>query len=186
MSGAPAREHDHGRALRLFFALWPDTEVRRALVRASRRWVRAAGGRAVPVEKLHITLAFLGSVPAEALDGLKGAAACVAASSFELVLDRVGFFPGPRTLWLGPSQVCAALTGLERSLWAVLEPRGWKSEARPFQPHVTLARKAQPPARGPLVKPVVWPVEHFSLVESRTERQGAVYQELARWPLGER
>ncbi|HYL02781.1 MAG TPA: 2'-5' RNA ligase family protein, partial [Steroidobacteraceae bacterium] len=51
------------RTRRLFFALWPDAAQRTVLAHAVRKAVRNCGGRPVPAESLHVTLAFLGSVP---------------------------------------------------------------------------------------------------------------------------
>ena len=48
---------------RLFFALWPDEDARSALCAATAKAVRTSGGRPVPAGTLHVTLAFLGSVP---------------------------------------------------------------------------------------------------------------------------
>jgi 2'-5' RNA ligase len=167
---------------RLFFALWPPAALRRELARATRSVVRAAGGRPVPVANLHITLAFLGSVPADAVGTLKAVAGEVAAQPFDLALARVGFFPRARTLWLGPDSACLPLIQLQDGLWQVLAAAGWPRESRPFTPHLTLVRKAQAMPDGPRVKSVLWRVESFSLVESITHESGAVYQELASWP----
>lgn len=51
-------------SLRLFFALEPDPAVRRALASLARALARATGGRVPQAEILHLTLAFLGQVPA--------------------------------------------------------------------------------------------------------------------------
>ena len=56
-------------------------------------------------------------------------------------------------------------------------------EARAWQPHITLARKA---GQGLAVKqagPVEWSIRDFCLVESVTEESGASYRILRRWPL---
>lgn len=169
--------------LRLFFALWPEPPIRRALARSTKAPVRAAGGRVVPRENLHITLAFLGSVPRGQVDTFKSAAAGVGQQPFDLVLDRLGFFQRARSLWLGPSAVCPGLLALEQSLRQALEAVGWQREARPFMPHVTLVRKANQVANPGSVKPVIWSVGHFSLIESVTDQRGAVYRELTRWAL---
>ena len=146
---------------RLFFALWPDGALRRELTRATRSVVRAAGGRPVPAANLHITLAFLGSVPADAVAGLKTLAGEVAAEPFDLALARVGFFPRARTLWLGPVSPCLALGRLEERLWQSLSAAGWTRESRPFTPHLTLVRKARAMPEAPAVKPVLWRVNSF-------------------------
>src|SRR5205807_403857 len=63
---------------RLFFALWPDAGQRAALVHATRKAVRSSGGRPVPEESLHVTLAFLGSVPERRVAELQAIARRVA------------------------------------------------------------------------------------------------------------
>jgi 2'-5' RNA ligase len=50
---------------------------------------------------------------------------------------------------------------------------------------VTLARKAPRLPALTAVAPVAWPVRRFVLVESRLEKGGAVYTEVAHWPLAE-
>ena len=49
---------------RLYFALWPDAALRATIARVAAGPAAVAGGRAVPAADLHVTLAFLGGVPA--------------------------------------------------------------------------------------------------------------------------
>ncbi|HUI62467.1 MAG TPA: 2'-5' RNA ligase family protein [Steroidobacteraceae bacterium] len=60
---------------RLFFALWPTGPQQRQMTEATRARVSAAGGRPVPERDLHVTLAFLGSVPQRRVRELAGIAA---------------------------------------------------------------------------------------------------------------
>jgi len=168
---------------RLFFALWPPPELQAELARRARKAVRVGGGRAVAMDKLHLTLVFVGSVDGAVQACLESAADGVDGAAFTLALDRLGHFPRPRVIWAGASQVPPALSALVRDLGRALLPCGYHPESRPFQAHVTLMRKA---GRGPSVgelDPLAWPVEDFALVESLTLPEGARYRVLHRWPL---
>jgi 2'-5' RNA ligase len=167
----------------LFFALWPDDRLRREISQATRAAVRAAGGRRVPAANFHITLVFLGNVAASRVPELKTLAATVRAEPFELVLGRVGFFPGPRALWLGLAEPCEALVSLQQALGEALRSAAWPLERRPFRPHLTLARKARDVTAGQSIEPLRWRVEGFALIHSITDARGAVYQQLERWSL---
>ena len=60
--------------LRLFVALWPDPPTREAVALWQRAWTWPQGAALVPARALHLTLHFLGNVPAQRLasvtDGL--------------------------------------------------------------------------------------------------------------------
>ncbi|HWP94762.1 MAG TPA: RNA 2',3'-cyclic phosphodiesterase [Gammaproteobacteria bacterium] len=169
---------------RLFFALWPDDAVREALRRETRHAVRRSGGRPVPVANLHLTLRFLGNVAAERVEAVFAVAAGITGiAATSLQLDRYGWFPQARVFWLGTDTVPAPLAALAGRLEAGLVAAGFEPEPRPFQAHVTLARKV---ARAPAVEPphpVTWPVYDFALIESHTARRGACYEVVGRWPL---
>lgn len=160
---------------RLFFALWPDAPTRRALRKTCRDAVGFCGGRPVPPQHYHLTLAFLGNVPLAQVPAIRAAAAGVDPPALTLQLDRFGHFPGARVLWLGPTESPTALTQLADSVWAVLEPLGLHPERRPFRPHVTIARKVSRAPRDQHPKPVAWPVQGFALVRSVTASAGARY-----------
>jgi 2'-5' RNA ligase len=173
----------HERQLRLFFALWPHDHLRRRISQAARASVHAAGGRPVPRENLHITLAFLGNVAESRLGQLKSLAAEIHAESFQVVLGRLGFFGRARSLWLGPTGPCPELSSLQHGLSQALGGAGWRLETRRFTPHMTLARNARDVTDRHEFRPLPWRVENFSLIQSVTDQRGAVYTELAHWPL---
>jgi len=168
---------------RLFLALWPTDQTRAALVATSRAALRASGGRAVPDGHLHLTLAFLGAVPARQMDRFE-AWAPIALPEFELVLDRFGHWRGPRILWLGPQWCPAGLTALVAQIRAQLETLGLPCDRRAFKPHVTLARKVPtlPELDAPV--PVSWPVRGFALVETVAMPAGSVYEVRRRFSTG--
>ena len=167
---------------RLFFALWPDAPVRQALVKASRKLL-GRRVKQVPAENLHITLAFAGPVTAPVRACLEAAAAEIRAAPFELTLDHIGHWPGPRVLWAGPTHTPAGLWSLVEALNRGFEACGLQRETRPFQAHVTLARKVgrPPPLAG--MAPLAWSIGDFSLVESVTDARGARYRRLVTWKL---
>ena len=168
---------------RLFFALWPDTQVREQLAGIRDR-VPGHGGRPTHLRDLHITLGFLGQVGPDRYDCLTEAAERVRTPPFTLLIDSVGHWRRPRLLWTGPSQVPAALEGLVRALWSELRGCGFKPETRPYRPHVTLARKAGAVTAFELEKGITWDVRAFSLITSDSGKKVPRYRVLKNWPLG--
>ena len=165
---------------RVFFALWPDDATRSAISRASRRVVRLSGGRPTAKRNLHVTVAFLGMLDVAQL-ARASRVPPIPVGPFELELDRLGHFQGPRVLWLGPTAVPEALTVLERRLWEGLEREGFEREPRVYRPHLTLARRARSVEEA--VAPVRWTIESLTLVESVPLPRNVHYEPLEQWPL---
>jgi len=168
--------------LRLFFALWPDDATRDALNRTGKWLHQHWGGRRMRADTLHITLAFLGSTPADQLERLAACADTVKSEAFELTLDQAGYWRHNRIGWLGASEMPPPHLDLVGALNVALQDAGFPVDARPHVPHVTLLRNS---AGGevPQCTPVVWPISEFVLVVSRTETDGAHYNVIRRWPL---
>ena len=173
---------------RLFFALWPDDEMREAMAQATRKAARASGGRPVPMANLHVTLAFLGSVPERRRPELAEvvrrvaqtpSSALASASSLrgtlELVFDHLEHWRAAHVLCASPAEPPAPVAALARDLQDRLIASGFAPDLKPFRPHVTVVRKVLRP--GPLGKmhPVVWRFGELALVESRTLPEGALY-----------
>ena len=152
-----------GPTRKLFFALWPDEAQRAALATLQ----APVAGRLTPPGKLHLTLAFLGHVPAAAVPALLGIRDLLAVPPLCLVIDCYGYFARPRIAWAGMTQVPDALVALHEELARKLEESGFSAATHgAFKPHVTLAREArQAPPEAPAA-PVVWTVDCAALVES--------------------
>jgi 2'-5' RNA ligase len=167
-------------ARRLFFALWPDAAARAELAAAARAALGAAGGRAVPESNLHATLAFLGSVPERRLGELReiaGRVACgrAAGSPLRLHFDEVVHWARPQILVAVSAVESSAAHALAGELKSATLAAGFSPDLKPFQAHVTLARKVSRAAAAPLAHRVSWSLGDFALVESRTDARGAAY-----------
>ena len=184
---------------RLFFAVGISGDAARALGSLSSRLEESAIRdclRFVAIEQAHYTLRFLGeqSPERQASAVRAGYLTASGARSFELVPHTLGVFPDerrPHTLWIGVGRGSVEMKALAERLGAALAAEGFSPEARPFVPHLTLARvKRRPPAaamRALLAKPheAIAPlrVEAFTLMESRSSPSGVRYVPLETFPL---
>lgn len=168
--------------LRLFFALWPDDATRDALHRSGKWLHRHWGGRRMHADTLHMTLAFLGSTPAAALDALDTEVDRIEAAGFDLTLDQPGYWPSNRIGWLGPSLPPRGLGELAGALAAAVRAAGVPFDDRPHVPHVTLLRNSTggPPPRCDAVQ---WPVSDYVLLASSPAPERTRYTVLRRWAL---
>jgi len=170
------------RRQRLFFALWPDEGVREGLAALARDCV-GPRGRLVKTDNIHLTLQFLGSVDGDRRDSAELVAKAVRVPPFVLHLDRLGIWRKPKVAWSAPSHAPGELLSLVEALRIGLQARGFDVETRPYQAHVTLARKVTATNTPLSHKHVLWKVGRFYLVESITHASGAQYRLLKSWPL---
>ncbi len=169
--------------LRLFFALWPEEEVRRALWKTGGRLHEVWGGRRMKPDTLHMSLVFLGDTPAERLDGLRELAAHVEGRVFSLNFKQAACWRHNKVGFLSPEEVPPALGQLVYGLEDGLEAAAFHFDRRPYKPHVTLLRNTRC-ATQVAFEPIAWHPEEFVLVASDLTEHGPVYQLLGRWKLG--
>ena len=138
-------------SVRLFLALWPAPALLDELLAHAAAWTWPARARRTRPERLHLTLHFLGNVPAERVPELRSALA-MKWTGCELALDCACVWAGGIAV-LEATQLPAELAQLHAALAERLRAMEIPVEERPYRPHVTLARKAQgavPPAFTPL------------------------------------
>jgi 2'-5' RNA ligase len=141
------------------------------------------GGRRVCPANLHITLVFLGATTAERLACYEAALEDLAVPMLSLTLDRFGYWPRSRILWLGTNQTPDMLMTLLDDLKRRLKACGFTPEQRSFHAHITLARKFPDVVSLPRVKePLNWQVNCVTFMESINQDKGVHYQVLQRWP----
>ncbi|HOV50552.1 MAG TPA: RNA 2',3'-cyclic phosphodiesterase [Candidatus Cryosericum sp.] len=135
------------------------------------------GLRIVPPASGHMTLRFLGDLPADnvpaVMERLRTSLAAQRATT--LVLNRVGVFyrdDHPSVLWVGPASTPAEVQAVAGAVTASLTGVGSNRRSEPFVPHVTIARfnghAAEPsmPFRLPSIQPLVVPVSRVVLYKS--------------------
>jgi RNA 2',3'-cyclic 3'-phosphodiesterase len=100
---------------------------------------------------IHLTIKFLGDMDEQVIDPLRGAVEAGIGSQpcVNVPFERLGAFPrplSPRVLWVGPPENWEqAVEGkhvveIHRVIEQVGESLGFLREAKPFSPHLTLAR----------------------------------------------
>lgn len=167
----------------MFFALWPDEQVRFSIEETLSRMPSTSGGRVVPKHNLHITLHFIGSVTDERKDCLHAAAQSVKLPSFEFQLNHFGVFSKAKIFWMGCQHVPEELLQLNQSLGEALGQCGYQQEKRLYTPHVSLIRKYRMRLDDQPVFSIPWSVNEFVLVESIIDNHGANYQVIEKYPL---
>ena len=131
--------------MRLFIAAELPEAIAEALADTSAALRASVRGRYVAPDSLHVTLAFLGSVPAARVDAAAAALerGCAGHGPIEAELGELGSF-GKRsaaTLWQGFRDE-RALQTLAEDVRDELETAGFEFDRKPFRAHITLMRKA--------------------------------------------
>ena len=176
-------------SIRYFVALSLLPEVRFAV----KDWRDALDlpGRAVPPEKFHVTLRFVG--PADRVGQERIMEALDTADlgpSFPYRIGVLGAFPRPRkatVAWAGLEDDEGRLPVLASVVDEAVASAGFDHEERPFRPHLTLAR-IRPPRdiRAVVAAPpagISTRATEVVFCRSRTDGPRTTYHPLERFPL---
>jgi 2'-5' RNA ligase len=170
---------DRGRSRRLFVGIELDDAARGACAAVAQR-LRGTGfdAKYESPEKLHVTLAFLGSVGANQNEAIAAALDRVATENepFGLTLDRVGAFPHerrPRVIYVGARDQGVPFRKLAQSTREAYAALGFAFDEDPVA-HVTIARVKDPraPLRSVEFSPISFQVNTLSLFESLFDPKG--------------
>ena len=105
-------------------------------------------------ENIHLTLKFLGPVPASAVKAVSAATAEAVSSFSKMRIDArgLGVFPGirrPRVMWTGIGGQTQELACLQQAVEEKMAELGFERERREFTGHLTLGRfKTKPDPAG--------------------------------------
>jgi 2'-5' RNA ligase len=190
--------------MRLFVGVELDRAVQAACAGAGARLrerLRQLGAdvtaRWVDPANLHITLWFIGEVKDERAAAVTSVLRPdFGTPAFDLGVRGAGAFPPsgrPRVFWIGVTEGREPIGRLYGEVKARLVPLGFEAEARPYSPHVTIARvKDVAPGAARVVRQALAAVpadggscrvKAVTLFRSRPSPHGSSYEPLLRVPL---
>jgi 2'-5' RNA ligase len=134
--------------LRLFVAIPAPEPLRDEMTRVQRELQSVVPCHAIGwtrPDQFHLTLRFLGGIPAARLEDLKAAVGvvCAKAQPLQLRAAGVGFFPNahsPRVVWIGIQDAEMFLIDLQKQIEAAAQPFAAERGAEKFFGHATLGR----------------------------------------------
>ena len=136
--------------VRTFIAIELTAQVRQFLADAQQHLKRAGGDvRWVRPDLVHLTLVFLGDVPADMLADLEKSVreAATPFGPLALRVQGTGRFPPrglPRIVWIGIEEPAGRLVELQKALAGATAAFAEKVEDRAYAAHLTLGRVKSP------------------------------------------
>ncbi len=168
---------------RLFVSIEPPGSITELLAELD---PQLRGVRWLPPDHMHLTLAFLGNVPAEIQETLSAKLEAISWKSFFLPLIGLGTFPSrgwPKIIWIGVGTGHPHLFQLHKRVQEAILAAGLEPDLRSFHPHITFARCRDVSAE--VVRPFLKShaafdagmihVESFCLNSSELSPAGSVY-----------
>ncbi len=184
--------------IRSFIAIELPPEAKSVLARVQDKLKSGNGASVKWVDPaiMHLTLKFLGNINSELIAKITAAMeqACRGVHPFAIELKGLGVFPNERrvrVVWVGLTGEVEMLAQLQKNFDIALAPLGFPAEARPFTPHLTLARvreEAGPEERqslGQLVAATALEaggrvkVQAVNLMRSQLTREGPIYTRIS-------
>jgi RNA 2',3'-cyclic 3'-phosphodiesterase len=151
--------------------------------------VAAPDFRWTPAANLHLTVRFIGTIERSVVEGIAGRLDELGLPAFDLEPGELGTFKRGRlvrVVWLQLRAGAQQARDLAVKVEAECVRAGLAPEARPFQPHLTLARaRSRDGSTLPVLpsiptEPAPWRAEELVLYRSHLGRAGAVYEPLRR------
>lgn len=167
-----------------FFALWPNEKTAQQLHQRMQLLSEPHHGKPVPIEKLHMTLSYLGQLPNQTLQAVCQLAETIRNSPFELQVNHADYWGDIQLRWLGIMSTPPNLLQLAAHLKRLLITVGCKVDKKPFMPHITVARKCSKHFKPELVSVLSWKINEFYLVKSVKKGGFSKYEIIQRWKLG--
>jgi 2'-5' RNA ligase len=118
---------------------------------------------------------------ADLIPEIQGIASRLSFEPCRVVLDQFGQFRRAGVLWMGASEIPAALRDFQISLVGAMLEAGIGHDRKAWKFHVTLYRKLRMPSS--IMDPVAieWSLNGFELIESISVGNGVEYHSIGRW-----
>jgi RNA 2',3'-cyclic 3'-phosphodiesterase len=169
--------------VRLFFALLPDSETQLRITTAAREIRLDSASPLVRPESLHMTLAFIGEVPALQVAALREIGGARRVTAFTIRFDVYEYWPKAKVVVAAARESPASLDLLWRQIHGALAKHNLAPTRERLRPHVTLARKV---SQAPVLQAMSafdLRAQAFSLVHSDTSGVHPVYTVVDTWAL---
>lgn len=168
---------------RLFIALPVSPALKEQLCALPHKGLEA---RWTHPDDLHITLRFLGDIPAGQADEIRNLLPRIRRPSFNIEVAGMDYFQTGRQviLWAAVRST-RKLTALAADINEIMAPLGFEMPNKPYVPHVTIARMKRPAGleryigqHGAHIKDS-WTAEEFALYRSAApDEKGSRYSKL--------
>lgn len=186
----PSSRNEVRATMRLFTAIEFEPHVKASLAAVQAEVKRACvSGNFTHSENFHLTLVFLGELPAAHVPSLRRAMddAVRDQTPFTLTADKLGAFSrgGKKIVWVGLSGALGQLHSLYSRLEGNLIAQGVLSQTQSYSPHITLAREVTTSTSLSEIRlgttlPITFDAQAISLMESKREQGRLVYHRLAK------
>lgn len=159
--------------MRLFIAIQFTDEIKKPLMEMMHALKKnGVKGNYVPLQNLHMTLAFIGEC--KDAEAVKAAMRTVKVKPFRVTLSEAGCFGD--LLWAG-AKGNQGLNGTAKAVRDALDAAGIAYDRQKFVPHVTLIRKMSGNWKSVKVPKAEMMVRKISLMKSEQKNGKMVYTE---------
>lgn len=169
--------------MRLFFAVLPPVDVRDGIAATALRLALEAGSALVPPDNYHMTLAFVGEVPAAQLATVREVGDSQHSCSFTVRFDAYEYWPEAAVLVAAAREIPSSLARLWERIHAGLASHQLAPKSGLLRPHVTIARKVSQAPVLQAMSAFAWKAQTFSLMQSHRGGAQPIYTVLNTWPL---
>jgi RNA 2',3'-cyclic 3'-phosphodiesterase len=174
---------DDSPRVRLFFAAVPDAATREHIAAVADSLQLDSLVRRVRRDNYHVTLRFIGGVPASRVSIAQQIGRAQRADKFSLRFGAYEYWPKPKAVVTVANAIPDALERLRQGLNGELAAFRSGVDPELFRPHVTLARKVSQASVLQAMSPFDWPVREFSLMRSDTRGSESAYTVVDTWSL---
>lgn len=167
---------------RYFFALQPDLTARMQIQQIIKRLPDNPPLQLQTTDNLHQTLVFLGQLSKTQLEQLLPRVQLLYCPPITMQFELISWWSKPKVYCLTCRNAEEALYTLVDQLEKMALAADIAIESRPYQPHITLARKATQTISVPIA-PVRFTAKSLLLMKSVATDHGPQYIAVKQWPI---